>query len=417
VMRFRLLRAQAATKTLRSPMRQVRTLDRKPRVSAEVSAVRERLAPRADGVAVPRADEVENLDARRRRRVRIGLLNNTPDHLLRTTERRFEDLLIGSAPWLKIELLLYSLQGISRTKTAMDYVTGFYRSLNELRADPPDALIVTGTEPRAANLIDEPYWEELEELLDWADGAELPTVLSCLAAQAAVLHFDGIRQRPLPQKCCGVFNHRTVSEHPLMVGMPEEFAAPHSRFTGVDAEELHSHGYELLAVSEWAGVHLFATQRRALMVFLQGHPEYGALDLVRDYHRDIRRFVRGEQERYPVMPCGYFNSRTEKVLEKFRTKAEAHRSEAVMLSFPRAATERRENTWSRPGTTLFRNWLEYVWRNGHEARESKQVFRFYEADLNAARPPMTRRGSEVSDRSPHEGMKGEPDIRREGRGI
>jgi homoserine O-succinyltransferase len=336
-------------------------------------ALAEAASPAAE-VNGPAPDGVGEYPLGPRRRVRVGLVNNMPDHALRPTEQRFEGLLIGSAPWLKIELPLYSLETISRTDSAMRYIRSFYHSLNELRAAPPDALIVTGAEPCTANLADEPYWEELGDLLDWADAAGVPTVLSCLAAHAGALHFDGVARRHLDEKCCGVFKHRAISEHPLMDGMPEEFSAPHSRFNGVDEEELRARGYEVLAVSDQAGVHLFAKQRRALFVFLQGHPEYETFALLRDYHREIRRFVRGEQEFYPVMPRGYFNSRTRRKLQSFRSKAIARRSEAVMPSFPLVATENLEKRWTTPGTILFRNWLEHVWQaRGLDARETGGV--------------------------------------------
>ena len=31
-----------------------------------------------------------------------------------------------------------------------------------------DGLIVTGTEPKAANFVDEPYWAAFSQLVEWA---------------------------------------------------------------------------------------------------------------------------------------------------------------------------------------------------------------------------------------------------------
>ena len=63
-----------------------------------------------------------------------------------------------------------------------------------------DALIVTGAEPRAANLRDEPFWDELGFVLDWAAENTISSLLSCLAAHAEVLRSDGVTRRPLAEK-------------------------------------------------------------------------------------------------------------------------------------------------------------------------------------------------------------------------
>ena len=68
---------------------------------------------------------------------------------------------------------------------------------------PPDALIVTGTEPVAPLLSDEPYWERLRELLQWAQANTTSSIWSCLAAHAAVELLDGIRRRRLGTSAVG----------------------------------------------------------------------------------------------------------------------------------------------------------------------------------------------------------------------
>ncbi len=80
-----------------------------------------------------------------------------------------------------------------------------YRGLDELWANPPDALIVTGTEPAQVQLPYEPYWPYLARLLEWAATSVPTTLLSCLAAHASLLLFDGIERVPRPVKCSGVF--------------------------------------------------------------------------------------------------------------------------------------------------------------------------------------------------------------------
>ena len=75
-----------------------------------------------------------------------------------------------------------------------------YRPIDQLWGDPPDALILTGTEPLEVDLRAEGYWEPLAELIRWCSTATVSAFLSCLAAHAAILLFDGIERRPLPHK-------------------------------------------------------------------------------------------------------------------------------------------------------------------------------------------------------------------------
>ena len=70
------------------------------------------------------------------------------------------------------------------------------RRARDLPTAPRDAIIVTGAEPRAANLRDEPYWDELGLVLDWADANAFSTLHSCLAAHVAVLRSDAVERAP-----------------------------------------------------------------------------------------------------------------------------------------------------------------------------------------------------------------------------
>ena len=40
-------------------------------------------------------------------------------------------------------------------------------------------------------------------------------------------------------------------------------------------------------------------KKRSLFVHFQGHPEYGAQTLLKEYRRDIKRFLRAERETIP----------------------------------------------------------------------------------------------------------------------
>jgi hypothetical protein len=55
-------------------------------------------------------------------------------------------------------------------------------------------------------------------------------------------------------------------------------------------------GYDILTRSPDMGVDMFAKRQRSLFVLLQGHPEYDPTTLLREYRRDVGRFLRREHE-------------------------------------------------------------------------------------------------------------------------
>jgi homoserine O-succinyltransferase/O-acetyltransferase len=299
--------------------------------------------------------------------VEIGLVNNMPDTALEATERQFIALLEAACGETRVRLRLFSLPGIPRGERGQRHVDKCYRALRELPDSGIDALIVTGTEPRAASLRNEPYWHWLAELIDWAEANTVSTVWSCLAAHAAVLHLDGIARHPLADKCFGVFDCAAAKDHPLTAGQVR-MSVPHSRWNELREDELLAHGYEVLTRAQ-AGVDLFARQGRSLFVFLQGHPEYDALSLLGEYRRDFARFLRGEREVCPNLPHGYFDAAATQALTELRTRALADRREELLAELPVVALEQSLRAgWRQAAERLYANWLGEV-----AARKSRQA--------------------------------------------
>ena len=92
---------------------------------------------------------------------------------------------------------------LPRSEAGRAYVSHHYEDIGEMLADRLDGLIVTGTEPRAPELSDEPYWPTMTKIVDWAEDHTISTVWSCLAAHAAVLHSDGIQSPAFSRKAFG----------------------------------------------------------------------------------------------------------------------------------------------------------------------------------------------------------------------
>jgi homoserine O-succinyltransferase len=300
--------------------------------------------------------------------IRIAFVNNMPDAALEDTEMQFFELLDGAAGDTPVCLKLYSLPEIPRSGRAQEYLSNFYFGVADLLNGHFDGAIITGTEPRQPDLRQEPYWQTLASILDWAERETASTVLSCLAAHASVLYSDGVGRRKLNDKQFGVFDYRKVSDHALTNRTPDVLRIPHSRWNEAPAAALASCGYTVLTESADAGVDLFVKKKkRSLFVHFQGHPEYGALTLLKEYRRDIKRFLCRERETYPTMPHGYFDLGAAKLMDEFREQALAQQDEKALTLFPEAAvTGTLQKTWHSYANRLYRNWLQYVTTNKTE---------------------------------------------------
>ena len=130
----------------------------------------------------------------------------------------------------------------------------------------------------------------------------------------------------------------------------------------MQADELTACGYLLLTQSSEGGVDSFVKKKkRSLFVHFQGHPEYEAQTLLKEYRRDTKRFLRRERETYPAMPKGYFDAAAARLLTEFRDVVLSDRREELMEGFPEAAlVGGLKSTWRSSAMIIYRNWLQYV---------------------------------------------------------
>jgi len=307
--------------------------------------------------------------------VKMALVNNMPDSALEDTEIQFFELLDASSGDVPVLLSLHSLTGVLRGERGQHHLNNFYQGTNELLNSRFDGVIMTGTEPRQRDLRNEPYWSAFVNVLDWAETNTISTILSCLAAHAGVLHSDGIDRHPLSDKQFGVFDFGKAANHPLSSGTGERVCFPHSRWNEVQADALAACGYSVLTQSVEGGVDSFIKmKKRSLFVHFQGHPEYGAQTLLKEYCRDIKRFLKREREMYPSMPKGYFDAASAKLVTEFRDVVLSDRREELIESFPEAyLAGALRRTWHSSATAIYRNWLRYVVSNRSDIPEFSAV--------------------------------------------
>jgi homoserine O-succinyltransferase len=297
-----------------------------------------------------------------RNRIVIAFVNNMPDAAIKSAERQFRGLLNAAAGDLDVVLKGYYCTSVPRSDIARSTFLQPYQEVNELWDSQIDGLIVTGAEPRAENITDEPVWPLLDRLIDWAEDHTISTIWSCMAAHAAVFKLSGVARKPLTSKLSGLFQCSKTIEHCLTDGTPESWFVPQSRFNGLPEDELAAGGFEPLTRLE-AGYDSFIKQRKSLFVFFQGHPEYDPESLLLEYIRDVKRFCEGQSEIYPEPPVGYFDRETLQQLEDLRAQASQQREPESFFAVSRLLKGHQiNNVWRSPSTIIFQNWLKYLAR-------------------------------------------------------
>ncbi len=244
--------------------------------------------------------------------VTVGLINNMPDAALEATERQFTDLIRASTRNTVVRLLLFSIPEVPRADAARRDMAGRYRDVAELWDTRLDGLIVTGTEPRSKNLKDEPYWAR--SVAGRRLGARAHR-FDDLVVPGRACRGAAIRRHRTPRVCRKAF--RRVR---LRAGGRTSDDARRRRcrcaFPTRAATICPSGRSKRAAIAcsparAAAGVDMFARQERSFHLFLQGHPEYEPGTLLREYRRDIGRYLRGEREQLSASAAGLFRRRSD----------------------------------------------------------------------------------------------------------
>jgi homoserine O-succinyltransferase len=199
------------------------------------------------------------------------------------------------------------------------------------------------------------------QVLEWAQTHTASSIWSCLAAHVAADALYGIRRRRLPEKCFGVFEHQVIGDHALLRGVGPVLPTPHSRWNELPVDRLRAAGFEIMSLSGETGADLFLSPGDSPLICFQGHPEYDELALLKEYRRDVGRYLRAEVAGWPNLPQGYFSAAGVATLAQYRARVEQARDPDQLGNFPMAelAADIRPH-WQPAGVTIYRNWLTHL---------------------------------------------------------
>lgn len=218
------------------------------------------------------------------RPLKVAILNLMP--IKQDTELQLLRALSNTP--LQIDVTFVMASGHVSLNTSANHLNKFYVTFDQIKDNKYDGLIITGAPLENITFEEVDYWEEICEIMDWAENNVTSTLHICWAAQAGFYHYYGIQKRQLSEKLFGIYEHKVHKrKEPLVRGFDDVFLAPHSRHTETPSDRIHAcRELTILAESEEAGVFL-AIAEGGKKVFLNGHPEYDRYTLDKEYHRDL----------------------------------------------------------------------------------------------------------------------------------
>jgi len=315
-----------------------------------------------------RGQEVLSIDRAQQQDIRelhIGLLNMMPDAALGATERQFIKLVGASNQIAQFYVYPFAVPQQERGPEARRRIKEHYFDFAALQEQGLDALIITGANPVNPVLEDESFFGPLMQVVDWANENVASVLCSCLATHAVVQAHHGIQRQRLSRKQWGVYSHKiSMPEHPLTWEINSRFDAPHSRHNDVSKAQLENAGLTVLVESEDSGVHLAVSPDQFRTVYFQGHPEYDAISLLKEYKREVLRFFTDIRDTKPRFPENYFGDSATAIASDFIDAATVAKERGDSLpDFPEADLAALvDNTWGDTGKAIFNNWLGLVYQ-------------------------------------------------------
>jgi len=299
------------------------------------------------------------------RELHIGFLNMMPDAALEATERQFIRLVGSCNRIAQFFVYPFSLPGLPRSAETQEYIERYYSNFEHLRREGLDALIITGANVASPDITLEPFWAPLAEVVTWAQDNVTSILCSCLATHALLKHFYDIDRRPLASKRWGVYSHRVcVPGHPLLREINTRFDVPHSRHNDISRAQLEAAGLKVLAESAEGGVHMAASRDQFRIIYFQGHPEYDFNSLLKEYKREVNRFLAGELDAPPPFPEHYFSDPAAALAAEWVHAATRARDAGMPLpEMPEREIELLlDNTWGDTAKAIVNNWLGLVYQ-------------------------------------------------------
>lgn len=273
--------------------------------------------------ALPAVKELENEsiflmdDSRARtqdiRPLKIAIVNLMPKKI--ETETQLLRLLSNSALQLDIDFI--TTKSYVGTNTPLSHLNKFYVTLDCIKNDYYDGIIITGAPVEHLDFEDVAYWDELTEILDFSRSNCYSALYICWASQAALYYFYGIKKYNTKKKIFGIYPHKKVNYSSIIRGFDDIFYIPQSRHTENKLEDIQKNeNLKVIATSDLSGL-CISSSIDDREIFIAGHVEYDKYTLKDEYIRDINK------KEDIAIPFNYFpnNDITKEPIQNWRSQA------------------------------------------------------------------------------------------------
>lgn len=203
----------------------------------------------------------------------------------------------------------------------------YYKTINDIKNNKYDGLIVTGAPVEDRPYNDIAYWEELTEIFDFAKTNVRSTLFICWSAVASLEYFYNIQSTFVKDKIFGIYEYERNVDSKLLKGLDDRFIIPQSRYKRLDKNNISTDELKILAENKETGVSLIETTE-GKFIFNLGHLEYSKITLHNEYLRDINKGLATK------IPRNYYINST-------------------------ASIGNVNYSWKSTAKSLFKNWINY----------------------------------------------------------
>ena len=147
-----------------------------------------------------------------------------------------------------------------------------------------------------------------------------------------------------------------------MNNVATRFEAPHSRWNTITASQLEEVGLTVLVEGPEAGVHMAVSPDQFRVIYTQGHPEYDANSLLKEFKREVVRYSAGDRQSIPPYPEHYLTAQAIDIAARYVDKlAEALQGGDTLPEFPEEELSSLvNNSWRGVGRVIVDNWLKLL---------------------------------------------------------
>lgn len=251
----------------------------------------------------------------------IGILNLMPNKY--ETEAQFLKMFSSTNQPLVLRFL--RVENHNSKNTPREYLEANYETLQDIKKEKLDGIIITGAPIEKLSFEDVHYWKELQEIFNFINNNIKTSFFICWGAQAALYHYYNIEKEVHDIKIFGVHKHVKCEKDKILDNIKEPFRCPNSRYTGILEKSLKDNKkVKTLLYSNESGALLLCDNGK---FFILGHLEYEKETLKKEYFRDKLKGINIE------VPKNYFpfdNAKNEPV-----------------------------HSWKEESKLLFGNWIKY----------------------------------------------------------